>query len=289
MAPHGPLPHGERGFAPCLSPGTRTGLGGPSGFPTFKTLPVTAQLKNAGVNLLGQASKKESLVLSLAVSFFLTCCEHLSQISEGRELIHTTQCLHNIRLETRVQSSVLMGRKFLAQKLDNKNQLGESSCLRQYASSLSAHLNVLNVWIATSSNDRGHLPSHQKGALGILSFQGADNEVRVIQLRKASRLRQSRGTRCLFSCELGKGRHTLCFTGSPTISGCPECRQRRSSAGGHATVDQVAILTRSGSDSCLRCKHQGKPPLHESCHDANALRLLLNKFSCGGDDQICIV
>ena len=38
---------------------------GPPNFPTIHTLPVRGELKNAGVNVFGSATKKESLILRL--------------------------------------------------------------------------------------------------------------------------------------------------------------------------------------------------------------------------------
>ena len=46
-------------------PGTKIGLDSPSGFPTVRTLPVSGTLKNAGVKVFGNASKKESLVIQI--------------------------------------------------------------------------------------------------------------------------------------------------------------------------------------------------------------------------------
>ena len=68
VEPSPALPEGELGFRPKLSPGTVAGKGGPPGFPTLKTLELEAELKNAGVNVLGQASKKASLILTVKVS-----------------------------------------------------------------------------------------------------------------------------------------------------------------------------------------------------------------------------
>lgn len=73
MKPHGPLPDGEPGFAPSLVPGTTTGPGGPPGFPTLKSLHVLPELKHVGVNILGQPSKRESLILKLLVGTFAYC------------------------------------------------------------------------------------------------------------------------------------------------------------------------------------------------------------------------
>ena len=62
-----PLPEGEPGFLPQLVPGTVAGKGGPPGFPTVHTLQLTPQLKMAGVDVLGQPSKRESLILTIEV------------------------------------------------------------------------------------------------------------------------------------------------------------------------------------------------------------------------------
>eukprot|EP00891_Asterochloris_glomerata_P000604 jgi/Astpho2/604/Aster-x0942 len=61
--PPGPLPLGERGFLPQVVPGTRVGAGGPAGFPTLKTLALDSAVRMAGVEVFGQPSKKESLIL----------------------------------------------------------------------------------------------------------------------------------------------------------------------------------------------------------------------------------
>ena len=62
-----PLPDGQPGFIPRLVLGTIAGKGGPPGFPTLKTLDVRGQLQVAGVEVLGLASKRESLVLHITV------------------------------------------------------------------------------------------------------------------------------------------------------------------------------------------------------------------------------
>ena len=49
--------------------GTKLGPGGPAGYPTLKTLSLTAQLQQAGVEVFGQGSRKESLILKVQV-----CC-----------------------------------------------------------------------------------------------------------------------------------------------------------------------------------------------------------------------
>lgn len=64
-----PLPVGEPGFEPRLVPGTKTGKEAPPGFPTLKTLELDAALKLASVEVLGQPSKKESLILTIKVLF----------------------------------------------------------------------------------------------------------------------------------------------------------------------------------------------------------------------------
>ena len=51
--------------------GTRTGPGSPPGYPTLKTLTLTAQLQQAGVEVFGQGSRKESLILKVQVSIRL--------------------------------------------------------------------------------------------------------------------------------------------------------------------------------------------------------------------------
>lgn len=43
------------------------GEGGPPGYPTLRTLVVEPELRAAGVDVLGQASKKESLILKVKV------------------------------------------------------------------------------------------------------------------------------------------------------------------------------------------------------------------------------
>ncbi|KAA6417737.1 MAG: 5 -3 exoribonuclease 1, partial [Trebouxia sp. A1-2] len=63
--PPPPLPHGELGFLPQVLAGTRTGPGSPSGYPTLKTLTLTAHLQQAGVEVFGQGSRKESLILQV--------------------------------------------------------------------------------------------------------------------------------------------------------------------------------------------------------------------------------
>ncbi|DBA92644.1 TPA: hypothetical protein ACH3X1_002861 [Trebouxia sp. C0004] len=63
--PPPPLPHGELGFLPQVLAGTRTGPGSPPGYPTLKTLTLTAHLQQAGVEVFGQGSRKESLILKV--------------------------------------------------------------------------------------------------------------------------------------------------------------------------------------------------------------------------------
>lgn len=65
FAPPPPLPPDMPGFTASLLKGTKTGTASPGGFPTLKTLPCTGSLKNARVNVFGNPSKKESLVLFL--------------------------------------------------------------------------------------------------------------------------------------------------------------------------------------------------------------------------------
>ena len=50
-------------------PGTRVGAGGPAGFPTLKTLALDSDVRMAGVEVFGQPSKKESLILLVKVRF----------------------------------------------------------------------------------------------------------------------------------------------------------------------------------------------------------------------------
>lgn len=65
FAPPPPLPPDVPGFTASLLKGTKLGTASPGGFPTFKTLPCTGSLKNARVNVFGNPSKKESLILFL--------------------------------------------------------------------------------------------------------------------------------------------------------------------------------------------------------------------------------
>lgn len=68
VPPPPPLPPGERGFRPALAEGTQTGVYNPRGFPTLKTMQsdiTGAELRPAGINIFGTASKKDSLVLSM--------------------------------------------------------------------------------------------------------------------------------------------------------------------------------------------------------------------------------
>ncbi|KAJ9516662.1 hypothetical protein QJQ45_015162, partial [Haematococcus lacustris] len=60
-----PLPVGDRGFEPLICPGTTTGLYAPHGYPSLKSLTVRPELRMAGINVLGTASRKESLLLGL--------------------------------------------------------------------------------------------------------------------------------------------------------------------------------------------------------------------------------
>lgn len=50
-----------------LRPGTLTGRLKPHGFPSIETLPVVPEMQQAGVNVFGQPSKRESLILHLKV------------------------------------------------------------------------------------------------------------------------------------------------------------------------------------------------------------------------------
>ena len=54
--------------------GTRVGVGSPAGYPTLKTLVLTAALQHAGVEVFGQGSKKESLILQVVVSQITCTC-----------------------------------------------------------------------------------------------------------------------------------------------------------------------------------------------------------------------
>ncbi|KAG2430247.1 hypothetical protein HXX76_010345 [Chlamydomonas incerta] len=63
--PPPPLPAGGKGFVPQLVAGTRIGLSTPQGMPTLKSLQVRPQMRNAGVNVLGTPSRKDSLILGL--------------------------------------------------------------------------------------------------------------------------------------------------------------------------------------------------------------------------------
>jgi len=60
-----PLPPGEKGFIPSFVPGTKVGATGPAGFPTLRTLAVSAELRRAGINVFGMTSRKESLILKV--------------------------------------------------------------------------------------------------------------------------------------------------------------------------------------------------------------------------------
>ena len=53
-----------------VAAGTKLGPGGPPGYPTLKTLSLTAQLQQAGVEVFGQGSRKESLILKVQVRSF---------------------------------------------------------------------------------------------------------------------------------------------------------------------------------------------------------------------------
>ena len=61
-------------------PGTRVGAGGPAGFPTLKTLALDSDVRMAGVEVFGQPSKKESLILLVKVrsQVGISLCEHNS-------------------------------------------------------------------------------------------------------------------------------------------------------------------------------------------------------------------
>lgn len=86
VPPPPPLPPGVAGFPPHLTPGTRLKDGAP-GFVSLSSLQVKSELRKASVNVLGTASKKESIilivqVLSLLAQVFLfrTVC----MMAEGR-------------------------------------------------------------------------------------------------------------------------------------------------------------------------------------------------------------
>ena len=55
-----------------LRPGTLTGRLKPHGFPSIETLPVVPEIQQAGVNVFGQPSKRESLILHLKVNYSRT-------------------------------------------------------------------------------------------------------------------------------------------------------------------------------------------------------------------------
>ena len=63
---------------PQVVPGTRVGAGGPAGFPTLKTLALDSDVRMAGVEVFGQPSKKESLILLVKVRVQAgnSSCEH---------------------------------------------------------------------------------------------------------------------------------------------------------------------------------------------------------------------
>ena len=85
--PPPPLPTGVLGLIPSLHPGTRLTDGAP-GFSTLSTLVMRSELRKASVNVLGSASKKESLVLEVQVS-------HQSHVSQGPQP-HTTAALNRM-------------------------------------------------------------------------------------------------------------------------------------------------------------------------------------------------
>ena len=66
--PPGEFPENRKCFGgtDCLLPGVQTGVKRPPGFPTMHTLASRGDLKSAGVNVFGTASKKESLILKVA-------------------------------------------------------------------------------------------------------------------------------------------------------------------------------------------------------------------------------
>ncbi|KAK9843112.1 hypothetical protein WJX74_007152 [Apatococcus lobatus] len=65
VLPRGALAIDQPGFEPMLRPGTLTGRLKPHGFPSIETLPVVPEIQQAGVNVFGQPSKRESLILHL--------------------------------------------------------------------------------------------------------------------------------------------------------------------------------------------------------------------------------
>lgn len=66
LPPPPPLPPGVPGFTPQLAQGTRIRDGAP-GFASLSILRVTPELKAAAVNVLGSASKKDSVILHVQV------------------------------------------------------------------------------------------------------------------------------------------------------------------------------------------------------------------------------
>ncbi len=72
-----------RGFMPRVAPGTKIGPGGPAGFPTLSTLAVTPLLKAAGVEVFGQPSKKQSLILQVKVRTTSNRASHLIVLQDG--------------------------------------------------------------------------------------------------------------------------------------------------------------------------------------------------------------
>eukprot|EP00854_Cymbomonas_tetramitiformis_P005821 gene5821-7022_t len=63
--PYSALPPHAPGFGPELLEGTTTGAASPPAFPTLRTLQFRPDLRKAGVNVFGQPSKKESLILRI--------------------------------------------------------------------------------------------------------------------------------------------------------------------------------------------------------------------------------
>jgi 5'-3' exoribonuclease 1 len=55
-------------FLPVLHPETKTGVHSPAGFPTLSSLPWNAEMKSVAVNIFGQPSKKDSMILRLVPS-----------------------------------------------------------------------------------------------------------------------------------------------------------------------------------------------------------------------------
>ncbi|GAB4816899.1 hypothetical protein N2152v2_003945 [Parachlorella kessleri] len=65
LPPPPPLPEGQKGFVPQVVEGTTRGISNPPGFPSLSTLNVGGEVRRAGVNVFGMASRKESCILHL--------------------------------------------------------------------------------------------------------------------------------------------------------------------------------------------------------------------------------